>query len=359
MGKRWLRGTLVPLALMAGCRCGSRPPPQKITISPVVSETASSDASPSLVGDAADAPESGKAAVAEPLPTGGGCEGFAKAYCDRFLLCTPPVMRYEHGTLERCKERWTRWCTRTQRLTGSGWSDALVEACGAAIEKRPCGAFRRLEDMPIAECHPAGSRANGAPCLEDAQCGSGSCFYDPGVARTCGRCTPRAKIGGDCWSPTTSLPIADCPIGAWCSRGMCLGPAKDEGQVCGMASAWATDCYGEFSGADPRLLECRGPATTADSFGICRFVTRIAKCPDGITCSPFEWCDSGTCKASTFVAEGMPCDSPREECLDGGCSGGKCVSRAKEGAACDQEVRCAFPLLCVAGKCALTNPSCG
>jgi hypothetical protein len=296
-----------------------------------------------------------------PGPVGTACEGFARAYCGRFELCTPPVMHEAHGTLAQCTDAWTRWCTTAQSLAGSRWSDAQVEACGVALGKRRCGQWRALGDTPIAECHPTGLRGNGAGCLADAQCGSGFCEREFVPGKGCGRCLPRAKSHGTCWDMTAGLkPLAGCPIGERCSRGTCLGPFKDEGETCGLASAWALDCYGDsMLGPGPTLLECAGMTTSGTGFGVCRFIPRVDKCPDGIECGPYDWCDAGTCRARKFVAEGNGCDETRDACLGGRCSGGKCVSPPKEGGPCSDDDPCAFPDVCVGGRCARTDPGCG
>ena len=261
----------------------------------------------------AASPASGTASAPTLVVASAECTAFAGAYCDQLRACTPGLLRADHGDAATCSERWAAWCTRTRALSGSGFSDSNVRECEQALRATECRRWREFDDLAIPACHPRGAVALGQPCLDHAQCETGLCLHDPtDHASACGTCARYADPNGECFLGFSG-PRRGCPVGWTCSRGYCIGPLKDEGEPCGLGSAWSSDCYGDAMLGRGHVL-CGG---TPVSPGVCE------RDPDFSPCGPDPMCASG----------------------------------AREGEACDL-VDCSFPLLCVAGTCARDDPSC-
>jgi hypothetical protein len=284
-------------------------------------------------------------------------------------------MHDELGDTDDCIDRWAGACTREATAPGSGFSDDKVLACSDGIYRHSCGTFRRFEDLVIPACHPKGKLANGAACLDHAQCGSTFCSRSPNQTHmACGVCAPRAPSGGRCWQGMPDgVPRQGCQVGEVCSRSYCLGPMNDEGESCGPAAAWASNCYGDFmTGEFPFGLGCSiygqhdgqpyGELKPPDNaMGRCVRHERPEKCSkDDFECEPPYFCSDGLCQQARLVRPGERCDERRERCLAGTCEKGVCKGKPVAGDACDvDEMECSFPFVCVNGACALTDPACG
>jgi hypothetical protein len=302
------------VALAAGVSCSPR---------------STTPATPTLPAPAASAhavPASAQpktAAKTSGPPTSAVCASFAQAYCERASACTPGLFKSDHGDLAICSERWASWCTRTQTLTNSAFTDSSVHACEAAIEKTPCGRWREFDDLAIPACHPEGTVARGGSCLESTQCETGLCLKDPTQhGSACGTCEPRAKPNGQCFMGYTG-PRLGCPLGSACSRGLCIGPLKDVGEPCGAGSAWSSDCYGDsmFGRGD---VQCSGKPPSPEWMGRCEREPGFSPCASAAACP-------------AAASEGETCGDAAER---------------------GETVRCSFPLLCVAGTCARIDPAC-
>jgi hypothetical protein len=291
----------------------SRPAPEAASAGrPMAPEPSSAPA-----GTGAARPVPGRSRTAAPPPSA-TCGAFARTYCGRVEACTPGLLLADHGDVATCVERWASWCARTESLAGSGLSDETVRDCEEALAAVECRRFRALDDLPLPVCHPMGQLPRGAACLEHVQCQTGLCLRDPSRQDTsCGTCEPRAPSNGDCFMGHSG-PREGCPLGEACSRGRCIGPLKDVGEPCGLGSPWSSDCYGDsmFGRGD---AECRGTPPSTGALGVCQ------RDPDFSPCSD---------------------------------RGGPCPPGAGEGAACGQEVACAFPLVCAAGVCGPIDPAC-
>lgn len=292
-------------ALVLGLSCSSRPA-ERTAAAPPASAAASHAATPSSAA-----------------PPSAVCVGFARAYCERVAACTPGLLASDHGDVGTCSARWASWCTRTQALSNSGFSDERVRGCQTAVAASECRRWREFDDLAIPACHPAGNAARGEPCLEHAQCATGLCLRDPTrYDSACGTCELRAKPGGECFMGYVG-PRLGCAIGSACSRGICIGPLMDEGEPCGAGSAWSSDCYGDgMFGRGGN--ECRERPQPSASFGVCERDRNYRPCGPGSNCP------SG-------AREGELCGDVPER---------------------GEIVACAFPLLCVSGKCAHLDPAC-
>lgn len=264
-----------------------------------------------------------RSAIASAPPASAACEALAVAYCDRFKACAPHILHAELGDRAACVDGWAAWCTRAQTAPGSAFSDLEVEACEAGIRAVQCPHWRAFKDLTLDACHPKGAVEDEQACLVDAQCASGFCMLDPMRSdAACGKCEPRSESGGECYvQPETTE--RGCPIGSICSRGLCVGPLADEGEKCGPATPWSSDCYGDgmlFPQAD---TGCVGMWESADGFGTCERDHDVDPCGNDAACAPKRIGPGGAC--------GYQDGENRE---------------------------CAFPLLCVAGSCAWADPEC-
>lgn len=302
-------------------------------------------------------------APTSPQPVSGSepCRELARAYCKLMDECQPEAMHSELGSEADCVTRWSDACARASTLRGSGFSDDKVRACAAGIGAHTCGTLRRFDDLVISACHPSGELANGASCLDDAQCKSTFCSrsVDPG-GLACGVCAPRAPSQGRCWNGMPDSPRGGCQVGEVCSRGYCLGPMRNEGEACGAAGAWTSDCYGDHPVERfPYGLGCGEPRTDPRFSGTCTRYQPVKQCPQGFECDQTDFCDRGSCKPKRLVGPRESCDEKSDLCLAGTCKAGACVPLPAAGDACGEDVECSFPFMCVKGACALTNPTCG
>jgi hypothetical protein len=284
------------------------------------------------------------------------CAVFARTYCDRLEHCAPYELRSELGTLATCVERFATYCAHTQRLSGSGFDDARVKQCTAGLDDLACGFFRPLPDVLVPACHPTGTQPTGARCLDDRQCQTGYCLRLVPDPAPCGVCAPRAPTNGECWSGMPGSPRQGCQLGEVCSRGHCLGPMKNEGEPCGIASPWTTECYGDTPTG--QWLTCQAPAPQPDYLGVCRRFGAVERCSQSADCEPNGWCEAGKCRPRVGLASGAACGDERSLCEAGLCVNGHCQAAPSEGLACDEDVTCGFPYVCSAGVCRLGDPSC-
>ena len=165
--------------------------------------------------------------------------------------------------------------------------DAQIASCTQKISAASCDAPGEF-DCEIT----GGTLDDGAPCGEHYQCKSGACATEPGAS--CGKCTPKVAVGGDCTSSN------QCVDGAKCNF-----TSSDGGKCRAVKLAKAGEKCGSTDGEE-------------------------IDCEPGLNCS-FESGDP-TCKARGPA--GADCGS-RLDCLSGlTCVGGKCAAGLAEGAAC-------------------------
>ena len=135
--------------------------------------------------------------------------------------------------------------------------------------------------------------ADGADCVEDCDCESGSCFFVTGFGGRCGECQTDADCDmGGCTPPN---PLADPPVGAVCNMGA-AGEGCETSDVCqeGLVCGTIID-------ADPILVvsTCGQCATDADCMG-------------GQLCSPFidvaNFSGEKQCVDPASVPNGQGCD---------------------------------------------------
>jgi hypothetical protein len=287
------------------------------------------------------------------------CARFAETYCARAFECSAFELARRFGDAATCAKRTARWCARELAAPGTGFSLETLSACGAAVVARPCGRWRRLEDLPVPACHPRGRRRVQDPCFDDAWCASGFCSHaqissrpDERLASPCGVCAPVVGVGELCAG--AALPFAGCPLGSMCSRGVCVGPFMDEGEPCAVG-AWYATCYGSFP-MDGALshLDC----DYRSDHPLCRRRLRPVSCAEADECWEEDYCNSQNlrCEPKQLVRTGASCDSTRTDCAGGSCRG-TCTAPKPAGAPCTLDDECEWPAQCVGGSCLVFDPT--
>jgi hypothetical protein len=276
--------------------------------------------------------------------TGGGtqtdvCASYATNYCNRLAACSTYRLGTLFGDVDGCIARMKPICATVLQAPGTGLDAATYGACATAYSTASCDDLLLAGWKPPA-CKATGTLAEGAACGHNAQCASGYCKV--GYTQVCGTCTPLVASGGSC---TRS---EDCQEGLGCvSPGMC-------GAVAPLGAGCRTiPC-------DPRLvcinLICErrltlDAACVPQDFGICDLDTGL-------------YCDSATmrCAATTLAPNGASCTGGVGvvACIAGGCGVGTprvCEPATADGAACNSELPCRYPAICVSAVCRVPDPT--
>lgn len=216
------------------------------------------------------------------------CAEYASAYLGWVAKCGGSL---SDAGQQHVEARRAQYCTSLLSLPGvAATSDDMMD-CARVYRSASCA----TTGSAAPKCNfKNGTLADGAACVTDEQCVSGSCETMPGSS--CGACEPRTAIGGAC-----SI-TAPCASGLTCSTTTmtCVeivrnGPGGScdwtEGQICEPG----LDC-------EPTSKTCkeRGAAGAACS--------SIAPCASGLTCSAM----SRTCVEVTILREGEACDATSE-----------------------------------------------
>jgi hypothetical protein len=303
---------------------------------------------------------------------GGTCANYVNAlvsYLDRCGEGSSPAIASTRARFEDA-------CARAIAAPGATNLAGQIESCTQSVATISCG-----EDFDCVAT--TGTLDDGAPCAEGYQCKGGACNVAPEAS--CGTCTQRVAIGGDCTTSSKCVEGSSCLIGNG-GAGKCV-PIKiaKAGENCIARSG------GEIIRCDKGLscsvvgteATCRAPGVAGDacrSRGDCSENLRCVKdkCAaplgEGADCQANECakglqCDSSTkkCARIVYAKAGEACDTLRR-CERGECEGmtfdgaerkpGKCVAPLPDGAACTkgEGPPCDTFAQCIAGKCTPTDP---
>lgn len=243
--------------------------------------------------------------------------------CNRDFACFPVWMQLYAGDEPYCRaqrETTIRWIAS---LPGSGVSEESLADCSKEMSKAGCSPDAYWVCV-------RGSRAIGQACATGEQCQSGWCSS---TDFSCGVCVPEPAAGGFCSRG------AECRAGEFCGNGTCQSlvadgePCSDDA-LCGSASS----CVASACAANARNAgETCGPEVNQP------YCDQIA---EELACS-----DKNVCQSVTFADPGEPCPSFGWCRGLGSCSQGVCTSGPGLGDACEPDVGCRWPAVCVAGRC--------
>jgi hypothetical protein len=295
----------------------------------------------------------------QALPAGGmdACAAFVKATCAKRDSCSAnggTALMY--GDAATCQSRELPKCLATLTAGGTSKTPALLMACTSSLAQQTCVDY--FDNVLTAACTPKpGTSANGAACISSWQCASAFCsLAHTGV---CGVCGPRPTAGASCAQTI-------------CGSGLLCHSSTMTCEVAGAAGAACDKTMPCAAG-----LACVG--NTATVKGSCKLEGSMV----GVTCDPKSatapgcnkdvglYCDAATMKCVAFgtATAGQPCGlvaGKQVLCTAGGlCVGGSattagtCSAAAKDAAACSATngPPCLAPAKCVAGVCALPDPS--
>jgi hypothetical protein len=281
--------------------------------------------------------------------TSAECASYASNVCTTYNACAPDVVTYLYGSVSACETRYALLCSLVVSEPETTWTPAKQEACGSALVSAGCQAFllAPFTGGPPA-CQPtAGTRANGAGCIDSAQCASAYCQH--AATSFCGTCVERGGAGAVCDT------FLDCQAGFACVSGACAA-ALDQGAAC------------TTGGSQCALgLYCQG--------GTCQLPLELnANCSGaGAQCNILEglYCNTAVNKclrAAGYAAAGQDCGVVMGDMLEGCtaaaiCNGATCTAPAADGAACNVagHVGCTNPAVCLSNGtsnvCALGTPT--
>lgn len=278
-----------------------------------------------------------------------GCEQILTATCERWQTCVPEYFQVMYGTVENCKAADLPICIQLRSLPGQNWTSVAFGNCTDSIRSMTCDQFYvvrmdgRLCDVP------AGSFANGAACLDSAQCQSRACS---GNLYSCGVCVAQVGVGEECQAsdscprPQICLPKTDrlasvcttrTPIGERCdSHTWCAVDTICQNGTCAAHMGLGDECD-EASGQSfcdsMRGLACNPTTHRCETYLAsnagepCGQVNDTHRdCTFGSVCQ-LESTTTGTCHPQ--VVTGQACnDSMGSICYDyDECANGVCTPR--------------------------------
>jgi len=306
-----------------------------------------------------------------PLSAMQACADLAQAMCAKRAACTNGAgITRTNGDMATCLTEEQQMCTLALAAPDTGGSPTNTKKCVAAIGGWSCTDF--LNGAPPVACTPAGSRAMGAPCAFNGQCGSAFCVRDK--SSICGACAPTPSIGDAC-------------VDGICAHGQtCVGSPRTcqalvavgqpcEGQTCsaGLNCVAADSTINMGAGTCMMAGSTAGAACGANSAGCAGVLGLACSGPSG----------AKTCMMITFGDDGAACgpstaDAVRSQCKAGGCytdtgpaaepQTGTCKVDVDPGAACDTMLgpackppgRCVVDVNSTAGTCMTPDPTaCG
>jgi hypothetical protein len=292
------------------------------------------------------------------------CADYASAFCGRLEACDPLALHGTMGSVAACQDRLGGVaCERRFTSAGTTASPAQIAACAAALRGQSCA--QRSGTTPEA-CRLAGALALDARCVFDNQCQSGRCGRDP--AAWCGRCQPMVTAGGAC-DPSQR----PCEAGLLCADAACAGTVQN-GRCVGKVS-WICTAPVPETGACTTRYQCASAMACID--GRCAPAKRKDQpctgrldCAreDGTICAATA---SGTpaCRAVSYAEAGEPCDGVAGTLCRASavCKGtdalpaamGVCSAPIPDGQPCTESDACAYPALCIAGRCVTPGEAIG
>jgi hypothetical protein len=261
-------------------------------------------------GSAADAAEAG------PSPLYAACDEYYKNWVARCWFAAYPA-----SEIQRVESRWNSYCASDVNLMGVSYTAPELQACAQAMSTVSC------DDQTTPDaCFPVmeGTLAGNAPCLDNAQCQSGSCNLG-GASSSCSVCAILVADGQQCGT-TNSL----CSLNSSCT------PENGE-SICTAGLANLTDEGGSCSSNND--------------------------CANGLSCS-----SNGFCVVPVLAAQGASCDNENTLCLvgfcsnavDGGANEGVCPTVIDDGKPCEPSsstTTCDDFAYCVSGVCVLALTS--
>ncbi|MGC4122364.1 MAG: hypothetical protein QM765_48840 [Myxococcales bacterium] len=212
----------------------------------------------------------------------------------------------------------------------------------------------------------SGQVATGGACFADAECSGDATICD--LTSTCpGKCAARVEAGGSCAAPEAVCAFGTSCVSSTCTADASTGESCSEEHPCGFGLV----CLAQSSDAKTGRCQPAAASGACSTSSMCLPTFACAgpngssQCarakPEGTACTEgFYECDvltscvSGRCQA--FPRLGGTCDPTAasgefSDCLQGTCSGGRCVALKGEGQACQQGSECASGV-CTSNACA-------
>ncbi len=278
------------------------------------------------------------------------CTNLAKARCALLSSCTNGIgIQSTYGDLATCEARQTAACVTNLSASGQNQTPITVQACADVAPTQSCW-DRTLNLQPAACIPPAGTIADGQPCIASGQCTSTWCvLQDNAVVGVCG---PLPKAGDACDTTTcgrglecgknaagTSVCFAPVASGGACDKdhrcgpnlgcvgltkttaGICQSRGATAGVVCDQTSKTAPDCLASFGLFCDSTGHCKAATPVKSGEGCGLVGTDIGTfCSAGICVKAAATDKSGACKGD--AADGGACDSDATK-------GPSCLSPAK------------------------------
>jgi len=263
------------------------------------------------------------------------CADYATSYCNRLATCSPYRVAQTFGDVTACVERLKPICASVLQAPGTGLTTEQYGACAAAYTSASCDDVLLASWVPAA-CAAKGTLADGAACGHNAQCTSGYCKH--GFSQVCGTCAALVPSGGSCSRSE------DCEAGLGC-----VSPG-----TCGATAARGASC---------RTVPCTPDMVCLNGTCSDRLAADAACVVQDYACNDDLglYCDSQTlrCTAMTPVPVGGSCATGVIVCIAGGCSPNTqlCEAALADGAACNTELPCRYPAVCVSGTCRVSDPT--
>ncbi len=301
---------------------------------------------------------------AMPGDAGGACAAYAMADCNFFQACEPGVLQANWGTLAACMTAMETTCTGAIGVTGSGFSESLATACGAALvtSTAACANGPIPRGVPkMGVCTVVGAGAGGSSCGIAAQCATDDCEL---TGTTCGVCTSPGSAGTAC-GPGTGV---TCAVGLACGLHNTCTTYVPIGMPCDLGVS--TTCT---EGADCVVAD-GGTTGTCQAEGV---TAGVACSPDG-NGAPRCWNNAGffcnsakMCEPIVYGAGGATCGTQDggaavDLCAGGTCVAGSCVATVTAGNPCTVGAgECVAGTTCAdtnggaTGICTAANTSCG
>jgi len=284
------------------------------------------------------------------------CEQISKAFCSTYAKCIPLLITIGFGDSATCVSRTKQNCPAMFDAPSTSTLPDRVSKCAAEIEPLTCEA---VSSATPASCIPTpGGLADGAACLDDAQCKSTWCAKNDDAM--CGTCKAQPAVGGPCIDLGTKNDGSiqkSCGRNLECAKDKCAKPGVkdavcDESQPCGLGLT----CF------NSKCVAAGKPGAKCD--------------PAGVTEPACDLLQGAFCNQSTKVCQAIVGAKPGESCVfsateikicsaGGKCVGatptapGTCVAPAADGAKCDIKAGpdCLAPAKCVGGTCKLPDPA--
>lgn len=266
------------------------------------------------------------------------CALWAIANCGRFRDCEPLPLVVNFGTVEKCIERWSLYCSIYANLPGATWPTI---GCSQATTSMPCIDY--INKDPV-ECYAPGLYPDGEDCSEPEQCQGRRCTHTSGA--TCGKCGQLAAAGDACTDDY------QCQQGLLCANEVCTIP----GTLNAPCSATQPCLHSLMCSS---AGQCATPGTigaSCSSDADCDWMTGNSLCDtSNNVCLEYTVSDS-TCGWNTANTILIYCSA------SGNCtSEGTCKPAVAINAVCnyDTGLYCMWPVSCDSSTdvCTLDNPS--